>query len=309
MLKYIFPPIVWYGFRSLMRRIFGRPPMAWPYTFRTLLGRVPSRTWVFAKLGLRLGRVPILQDVALEKYDRRHIAAPYLIYNEDEVLVLLATEIAKALTFGVAYINSSAVKGDIAEFGTMGGFTARTIATAMVFDLRRQPTQPLRRLHLFDSFEGLPEITSDVDLSSPHVRSGAWSKGGCKVLGAKELTGMVGGIIPRERFVLHEGWFADTVKALPDDTRFSMVHFDGDLYQSTIDALAPCFERGFISPGAVFCFDDWNCNHADPAFGERRAWNELVERFQIEASYWGGYSEAGAKFLIHSYTGMHPYEE
>ena len=27
-----------------------------------------------------------------------------------------------------------------------------------------QPNQPLRKLRLFDSFEGLPEITSKVDL-------------------------------------------------------------------------------------------------------------------------------------------------
>jgi O-methyltransferase len=290
--------------RSFKRRVLGQPPLLLPYSFENSLGRFPSRSSLVAKLGRRLGRVPILQDVALEKYDNSLIGAPYLIYNEDQVLVLLATEIARAITLSVAYTNSAAVVGDIAEFGTMGGFTARTIATAMVFDPRRQPTSPLRRLRLFDSFEGLPEITSEIDKRAPHVLSGAWQKGGCKVLGASELRVMVGGVISPDRFTLHEGWFADTVKALPPETRFAMVHFDGDLYQSTIDALEPCFSRGFISPGAVFLFDDWNCNHADPSCGERRAWSELVDRFQIKATHCGDYSELGTKFIVHSYDGM-----
>jgi O-methyltransferase len=297
-------PATVHRLRTFKRRILGQPPLLLPYSFETSLGRIPSRRELVAKLGRRLGRIPRLEDVALEKYDNWLIAAPYLIYDEDQVLVLLGAEIAKAISLSVAYTNSAAVVGDIAEFGTMGGFTARTIATAMVFDPRRQPTSPVRRLRLFDSFEGLPEITSDVDKMAPHVLSGAWSKGGCKVLGADELRAMIGGVISTDRFTVHEGWFADTVKTLPPETRFAMVHFDGDLYQSAMDALEPCFDRGFISPGAVFLFDDWNCNHADPSYGERRAWSDLVARFHVRASHCGDYSELGTKFIVHSYDGM-----
>jgi O-methyltransferase len=300
----VLSPATVHRLRSFKRRILGQPPLLQPYSFEASLARNPTRSKLVAKLGRRLGRIPILQDVALEKYDNSLICAPYLIYNEDQVLVLLGAEIAKAITLSVAYTNSAAVVGDIAEFGTMGGFTARTIATAMVFDPRRQPTSPLRQLRLFDSFEGLPEIISEIDRKAPHVLSGAWRKGGCKVLGPHELRAMVGGVISPERFTVHEGWFADTVKALPPETRFAMVHFDGDLYQSTMDALEPCFGRGFISPGAVFLFDDWNCNHADPSYGERRAWSELVERFHIKATHCGDYSELGTKFIVHSYDGM-----
>lgn len=115
---------------------------------------------------------------------------------------------------------------------------------------------------------------------------------------------MIEGILPPERIEINEGWFADTVKVLPSDTSFAMIHFDGDLYQSTMDALEPCFERGFISKGAVVFFDDWNCNQSDPLYGERRAWAELVERFNIIASHCGDYSIGGTKFIVHSYRGM-----
>lgn len=254
---------------------------------------------------------PTLQAVALKRYAAHKISAPYLFYDTDDVLILAAHELARTLTLSVLYLNSTHVYGDVAEFGTMGGFSARTLATAMVYDPMSQPLSPdasgdnpFRKLRLFDSFEGLPEITSHVDLASPHVVSGAWSKGGCKVLGAQELRTMVEGILPPERVELHAGWFSDTVKVLPPETRFAMIHFDGDLYQSMMDALTPCFERGFISRGAMLCFDDWNCNRADPSCGERAAWTDLVERFNIVAGNCGDYATAATRFVIHSYDGM-----
>jgi O-methyltransferase len=246
----------------------------------------------------------IMQTIAIERLDAKQISAPYLFFGVDDILVEPARDIARTLMFGVLYINSADIRGDIAEFGTMGGFTARSIAAAMIFDPKYQPSQPLRKLRLFDSFEGLPEITSNIDLASPHVKSGTWARGGCKVLSARELRIMVEGILPRDRVEINEGWFVDTVKALPDDTRFAMIHFDGDLYQSTMDALVPCFERGFISKGAILCFDDWNCNQADPEYGERRAWAELVGRFNIVVSHGGDYAIQSSKFIIHSYRGM-----
>ncbi|CCD95224.1 conserved hypothetical protein [Bradyrhizobium sp. ORS 375] len=246
------------------------------------------------------------QTEALERLHEQKISSPYLFYEVDDVLTLPAKEIARTLTLATMYINSADVKGDVAEFGTMGGFTARTLANAMVFDPRYQPNQPLRKLRLFDSFEGLPEITDPIDLESQHVKSKAWARGGCKVLGAKDLRAMVEAIIPPSRIEIHEGWFADTIKTLPDDTRFALIHFDGDLYSSTMDALVPCFERGFISKGAMLCFDDWNCNEADPEAGERKAWADLVKRFDIVASHCGDYSIQSTKFIIHSYRGIKP---
>jgi O-methyltransferase len=288
------PPDALYWMRSVKRAVMGEPPPPHPRDVsQTSEAAEPART---------------VQEIALERYAADQISAPNLFYDIDEVLLMPVRELARTLTLSVSYINSSHVNGDIAEFGTMGGFTARSIAMSMIFDPQRQPLSPgasgdnpFRKLRLFDSFEGLPEITSDIDLASPHVKSGSWAKGGCKVLGAKELREMVEKILPAHRIEIYEGWFADTVKTLPDTTRFAMIHFDGDLYQSTIDALDPCFARGFISPGAMLCFDDWNANRADPTCGERRAWAELVERYTIVASNCGDYSGGGTRFIVHSY--------
>ncbi len=299
----LFPPAALYWLRSVKRAIMFEPPLAWPYGETAAPGTGP------ASQPIDDGR-PI-QDIALERYKRRDLPSPDLYYTYEDVLIVAAQEIAKTLTLCIQYINGSHVYGDIAEFGTMGGFTAKALATSMVFDLQRQPLSksasgenPFRVLRLFDSFQGLPEITSPVDQASPHVVSGAWAKGGCKVLAAAELGERIGKIIPQHRFEIYDGWFADTVKTLPPETRFAMIHFDGDLYQSTIDALEPLFERGMVSTGAVLCLDDWNANRALPGVGERRAWRELVAKFDIEASDCGDYSVAGKRFIIHSYRGL-----
>jgi O-methyltransferase len=294
------PPATLYWLRSVKRAVLGEQPLPWPH----------AAALAEAKPQGDDGRT--VQDIAIARYKARKLRSPDSYFDYEEVLLLPAQEIARTLSICVQYINSSHVNGDIAEFGTMGGFSAKTIATAMVYDPERQPISdekagenPFRKLRLFDSFEGLPEITSPIDLSSPHVVSGAWAKGGCKVLGAGQLRALIEKIIPPHRFEIHDGWFADTVKTLPAETRFAMIHFDGDLYQSTIDALEPCFARGFVSTGAILCFDDWNANRALPTVGERRAWKELVEKFDIEASSGGDYSVGGTRFIIHSYRGMH----
>ena len=86
-------------------------------------------------------------------------------------------EVHKKLSFGVEYVCNADVKGDIAEFGTMSGRTASIIARAMSKFDRYQDHDP-KKLHLFDSFKGLPKAESDVDKESPHVKSGVWGGGG-----------------------------------------------------------------------------------------------------------------------------------
>jgi hypothetical protein len=100
---------------------------------------------------------------------------------------------------------------------------------------------------------------------------------------------------------MHEGWFKDTVTTLPSTQRFAFIHFDGDLYQSTIDAIGHLFAEGLISNGAMICFDDWNCNQASPGHGERRAWRELTAQYGVTHSEWRSYSSMGKAFFIHDY--------
>lgn len=206
-------------------------------------------------------------------------------------------EIKKHLTLGVEYVCLSKVEGDVAEFGTMSGTTAYTIATALVAFSGKS-----KKLHLFDSFTGLPVVESPVDKGNPLVVSGAWSPGSLMILDQQQLIAKVHKAgIARDRIKVYKGWFCDTLPRLPDGTKFAMLHIDGDLYQSAIDVLDVCFSRGFIVEGAIILFDGWNVAAASPLLGERRAWLEIVEKYSVKYSDEGGYGWNAHKFIVHSY--------
>jgi len=209
----------------------------------------------------------------------------------------------QGLMEAVYYAYGSAVDGDIVEFGTMTGETSRAMAFSMLA-VEKQYSLPPKRIHLYDSFEGLPDPDRSPDLESPHVVLGHWSRGGCVGLTKTELEVQISLILPNERYSLVEGWYSETVPLIPSGQRFAMIHVDSDLYSSAIDALTPLFARGQVSRGAVICFDDWMCNRADPAYGERKAFQEIVEQFGVEFSSWGAYTWSGSRFIIHSYNGM-----
>lgn len=207
-------------------------------------------------------------------------------------------DIGSGLQRAVQYVKGADVEGDCAEFGTASGFTASVIARTMV-----ELESPLaRKLWLFDSFEGLPEATSEVDRLNPHVSTGVWGEGKCRGLTAEELHQQISGILDPSHLRIEKGWFAQTMKNVAESVRFALVHVDGDLYQSAIDCLSPMFERRLLSPGAIVIFDDWNCGRADNTMGERRAWRELVETHRAEVEDFGGHSWAGRSFILHAYA-------
>jgi hypothetical protein len=203
----------------------------------------------------------------------------------------------------VEYVFNSAVEGDIAEFGTGWGRSAVALAKAMA---RMHATTDFvpKNLHLFDSFEGLPESTSEIDKTSPLVVSGVWAAGNMKVFSPEELRKICARDLDQRRVTMHPGWFDKTVPALAPELRFSLLHVDCDLYQSTLDVLVPCFSAGRVSEGATILFDDWDSNRASPDKGERKAWPELVDKFSIRYSDMGSYGLGGKRVIVHSYAGM-----
>lgn len=203
--------------------------------------------------------------------------------------------IADALLFAMEYVTGAVVEGEVVEFGTMTGRTAAVLGAAMA-SFRHKG-----ELHLFDSFSGMPEATSQFDKSSFHVRDGVWSAGTLQGISPAALRLKCKRYLAEERIFIHEGWFQDTVKNLPDGKKFGLIHVDSDLYQSTIDVLDPLFGRRMVSEGAALLFDDWNCNRASKQLGERRAWRELSEKYQVDYSDGGDYGWAGHRFTVHSY--------
>ncbi len=204
--------------------------------------------------------------------------------------------VADALVFAVQYAVGGAVEGDIAEFGCMTGRTA-TVLSAAIASFRSE-----KRLHLFDSFEGLPETNNETDGAAFHVRDGTWRPGTCKGISPQALRERCRKFLKPEQVLIYEGWFSATISKFPNGTRLALLHVDCDLYQSTKDVLDYVFSHKMVSEGAIILFDDWNCNRASNEFGERKAWDETVSKYRVSCSDLGSYGWASHKFVVHSYA-------
>jgi hypothetical protein len=159
----------------------------------------------------------------------------------------------QVLTYALSQLT---IAGTILEFGVFKGGTIRHIAACC----------PDRKVHGFDSFEGLPTAWGGTG----HDR-GAFHAGG-------KLPKVPGNV------TLHRGLFDVTLpnwaQANPDTIAF--LHVDCDLYQSATTILTALQER--LHPGVVIVFDDY-FGYPGWQHGEHQAFSEFILRSGHEFRY------------------------
>ncbi len=131
-----------------------------------------------------------------------------------------------------------------------------------------------RRVWVADSFAGLPkpsERDGGLDLSPDVHPILAVSRADVEELFSRyEL------LDDRVRFL--EGWFKDTLPAAPIDS-LALMRLDGDLYESTRDALVNLYPR--LSPGGFVIVDDYgDIASCRAAVDEFRAENRIFAPIQ-----------------------------
>jgi O-methyltransferase len=89
----------------------------------------------------------------------------------------------------------------------------------------------------------------------------------------------------RVRFL--KGWFRDTLQDAPID-RLAVLRLDGDLYESTIQALEGLYDR--LSAGGYVIVDDYNaiasCRQAVHDFRSRRGIDDPIQTIDWAGVYW-----------------------
>ncbi len=202
---------------------------------------------------------------------------------------------------------SRAISGDVAEFGTMTANSAQALALGISeaerihYERKGRQSPDQKRLHLFDSFEGLPDATAEPDRKHPSYVEGDWRAGQHKVFGPEKLRAKCSQFVDESRIKIYEGWFKDTVPKLDAAIKFALVHVDCDFYGSTMDVLVPLFSKAHVSSGALIYFDDYHCAASSPELGERRAWDEIQDRFKVKAIQSHCYGPTGQAFVVDSY--------
>lgn len=206
-----------------------------------------------------------LRTIKLLQYPKRFILDRFTnaniclnFYNDEErakvfdLIRIIKKETEMVLRFNEAYQIFMAVKstskldGDIAEVGSFRGGSAKLISEA----------KGNKHLFLFDTFEGLPEI-SKVDLKD-QFKKGDYSASYDEV---KDY------LKSYKNVNIYKGLFPQTADPILNK-KFSFVHLDLDLYESTLESIKFFYPR--LTSGGIMISHDYI-----DTIGVRKAFDEF----------------------------------
>jgi O-methyltransferase len=179
----------------------------------------------------------------------------------------------------LAEINRDKVRGDVAETGAWRGGAAIFIKGCLTAWGMQD-----RTLWVADSFEGLPVP------SRPEDEGWDFSVAQAPILAisleeVQENFRRYNLLDDKVKFL--KGWFRDTLHVAPI-RELALLRLDGDLYESTMDALNALYDR--VSPGGFILIDDFNdfepCRRAVLEFRERRGIDDPIEGVDWSGAFW-----------------------
>jgi O-methyltransferase len=152
------------------------------------------------------------------------------------------TSLSKAKRANLAHlllcVLGGRVAGDVVECGSYLGHTACLLKYVLLSNRSH------KKLHVYDSFAGLPELGLE---DKPTCLRDGGLKASLDVF--KDTFAKNGLWLP----VIHDGWFENTMAQLPPKICFA--HFDGDLYGSMISCFEGVYPR--METGAIGVIDDY----------------------------------------------------
>jgi O-methyltransferase len=151
----------------------------------------------------------------------------------------------------VSQVLAYGVDGEFVELGCNTG------ASSVLITKLLQDCGSMKRLNVYDSFEGLPK--------SLPIDGTIYKEGYCRTSEDVLRENFRAHNLPAPE--IHKGWFQDTLpNGLPDKIAFA--YLDGDFYDSIMVSLQHVYPK--LSPGAICLIDDY----CDPAINPK-GWNRL----------------------------------
>ncbi|MEO5878339.1 MAG: TylF/MycF/NovP-related O-methyltransferase [Streptosporangiaceae bacterium] len=191
---------------------------------------------------------------------------------------MTSPEKLNALILAVRHVVRHEIPGDIVECGVWRGGSMQAVARVLL-ELGRTD----RRLHLFDTFEGMSEPTEkdrrhDGKLASEMLAASSRESGVWAVASLEDVQQQMQAVpYPAENIHYVEGMVEDTVPAQAPD-QISILRLDTDWYASTKHELVELYPR--LSRGGILLIDDYGWWQ-----GSRAATDEFIE-------------ESGAQLLL-----------
>jgi hypothetical protein len=170
------------------------------------------------------------------------------------------------------------VPGDLLEAGVWRGGAAILMRAVL-----RACGDTQRLVWAADSFQGLPRpnatrFPADRSYQSLHIDIAV------PLEEVKTNFARYGLLDDQVRFLV--GWFSDTLPAAPVD-RLAVLRLDGDMYQSTIEALDALYPK--VSTGGYVIIDDYflpSCRQAVDDYRARHRVVETLEPIDWASVYW-----------------------
>jgi O-methyltransferase len=126
-----------------------------------------------------------------------------------------------------------------------------------------------RKVHLFDSFEGIPTHgDNDKEFTQAHGKgeNDQRKSSGITACSLEEVKKLIASYhTDTSKFIYHKGWFIDTFKDLKLE-RFAVLRLDGDLYES----YKLCFQYLWpkLNKGGYLIIDDYTLSGCRQAIDE-----------------------------------------
>jgi hypothetical protein len=171
------------------------------------------------------------------------------------------------------------IAGDLIETGIMrGGATILMRAILRAYDVRD------RTVWAADSFEGLPKPNPQ---DYPADAGANWYLRPLTEVGIEHVKRNFEryGLLDRQVQFL-PGWFRDTLPKAPIQ-RLALLRLDGDLYESTMDALLPLYPK--LAPGGFVIVDDYDlpmCQKAVIDYREKMGIDDEIIAIDGAGVYW-----------------------
>jgi len=187
------------------------------------------------------------------------------------------------------YLDNQKVSGALVECGVWRGGAAAIMALAHLHG----SSSPWRQLHLFDSWQGLPEPNGNMDGDSAVGYSDGRSSGALQPVGqcvasleeTRELLETEIGY-PAALLHYHVGWFQQTLPQT-EVGEIGLLRLDGDWYESTRVCLEYLYSN--VVQGGVVVLDDYGhwsgCRTATDEFLARQPQPIMLHHIDYAGRY------------------------
>lgn len=175
--------------------------------------------------------------------------------NENRARILkdlLGTPPSEAYFIINSIAKTKMIEGDVCEFGVAQGITSQLIANEIL-------NNETKKLHLFDSFEGLPKPTANDTLKDDIFNLGSIEAYTGKMSLPEELVlNRLDNIqFPQKRYVIHKGFIEELIIAKKQFPKYvSFAYVDFDFYEPIKIILE--YLNNVTKKGAIIMVDDYD---------------------------------------------------